>query len=109
MPPKKKGHEEPVHPGLHLPVDLDHILLVDNDYKIHETLCEFELFEMHYWLEDKFIDNSDDIRLWESNFPHYIFPHTHNAPTGDILCNIASQSIKKMMQAPIIENATPFS
>ena len=44
MPPKKKGQEEHVNPLLHPPVDLDHIPLADRDYKIHETLFEFEIF-----------------------------------------------------------------
>lgn len=52
--------------------------MTNRDYKIHETLCVLNLFEMYYQLEDKYIDKSDDIQLWELNLPHYIFPHTHN-------------------------------
>ena len=84
---------------------------------------------MYFWLEEKYIDKSDDIQLWESNLPHYIFPRTHNtpefirkchacylpsqraiiAPTGEILFAITPQAIDQMIQAPTIENATPFS
>lgn len=129
MPPKKKGQEEPVNPLLHPLVDLDHIPLVGRDYKIHEILCELELFEMYYLLEDKFIDKYDDIGLWEYNFPDYIFPHNHNAPefirkcqecyvpnqvaiispTREILITIAAQSINQMMQVHITDNSTHFS
>ena len=80
MPPKYKGPEEPVSPLIHPPIDFHHIPLADRDYKIHETLCEFDLFEMYCWMKDKYIDKSNDIQLWESNFPHYTFPHTHNTP-----------------------------
>lgn len=80
MPPKDKGLEEPVSPLIHPPIDFHHIPLADKDYKIHETLYEFDLFEMYCWLEDKYIDKFDDIQLWVSNFPHYNFPHTHTTP-----------------------------
>lgn len=126
MPPKKKSYEEPLNPLIHPHVDLDHVPLADRDYKIHETFCKFELFEMCYWLQEKYIDKSDDIGLWESKLPHYIFPHTHSAPefirkcqacyipsqraiispTGEIIFTITAQSIDQMMQAPSVENGT---
>ena len=116
-------------PLIHPPIDFHHIPLADRDYKIHESLREFDLFEMYYWLEDKFINKSDHIQLWESNFPHNIFPCTPNTPefvrkchacylpsqraiitpTGEILFTITPQAIDQMMQAPTAENATPFS
>ena len=61
MPPKKKGPEEPVSLLLHPPIDFHHIPLVDIYHKIHETLCELELFELYCWLEDKLSDKYDDI------------------------------------------------
>jgi len=65
MPPKDKGPMEPVNPLLCHPIDLHHIPFADRDYKIHETLWEFDLFKMYCWLKDKYIDKSDDIQLWE--------------------------------------------
>lgn len=129
MPPKFKRQEEPVSPLIHPSIDFHNIPLVDRDYKIHETLCEFELFEIYCWLEEKFLDKYNDIGIWESSFPNYIFPCIHSAPefvrkchdcyvpnqrvvispTGEILFTIIAQSIDQMMQAPIKENATPFS
>lgn len=47
----------------HPPLDLDHILFADRDFKIHETLSEFDLFDIYCWWEDKFTDEVDDIGL----------------------------------------------
>lgn len=73
MPPKYKGLEEPVSLLIHPPIDFHHIPVVDRDYKIHEILDEFDIFEMYFWLEDKYIDNSNDIQLQESIFPTIYF------------------------------------
>lgn len=99
------------------------------DYKIIDTQCEFEIFKLYSCLEDKYVDKIDDIGLCESNLLHYIFPQTFHAPeftkrcqtcyfpnqraiiapTGEILFTITAQSIDQMMQAPSVENITPFS
>ena len=70
---KNKGPEELVSLLLHPPIDFHHIPLADKDHKIHETLCELELFELYCWLEDKFLDKSSDIGLWDSNLPPLYF------------------------------------
>lgn len=59
------------------PVDLNHVPLLDPHYKILETNCEFDLFELHSWLKHKFLDQSDEINLWESSLPLFMFPQTH--------------------------------
>lgn len=41
MAPKKK-EQEMFNPIVHPPLDLDRIPLADNDFKIHETLSEFD-------------------------------------------------------------------
>jgi len=114
---------------VHPPVDLDHIPLVDKYFKIHETIFEFDLFDIYCWWEDKFVEETDDIGLWDTTFPFYIFPKTHSypelirkcqssynpqqrvviVPTREILFTIDAKSIMQMMQAPIIEGTTPFS
>ena len=124
-----KGNKQLVSMLLHPPVDFHHIPLADKDHKIHETLSDIKLFELYCWLEDKYLDQSDDIGVWDSNLPHFIFPHTHStpdfvricqawympkkratiAPTGAILVTINAQTIEKMMQSPTIDNCTPFS
>ena len=46
---------------------------------IHETNYEIELFELYCWLEDKYVNQIDEIQLWKSNLPYYIFPLTFSA------------------------------
>ena len=84
---------------------------------------------MYCWLEEKWIDKYDDIHLWESNLPHYIFPPTHSSPdfirkchasyfpsqrtiinsNGQVIFTITPQTIEKMMLAPTVNNGSPFS
>lgn len=45
------------------PLDLDHIPLAERDFKIHETLSEFDLFDIYCWWEDKFVEEMVDIGL----------------------------------------------
>ena len=129
MSPKKKIQEDSLNPLIHPPLDLDHIPLADRDYKIFEMQCEFKLFELYYVIEDKFVDKTDEIGLWEFNLPHYIYPQTFHspeatrkcqawyvpnqreiiAPTGEIIFTITAKTLDQMMQAPSIETNTPFS
>ena len=55
-------------------LDLDHIPLVDKLFKITDTKCEFNMFELHNWLKQTYIDSENEINLWESLFPLYMFP-----------------------------------
>jgi hypothetical protein len=70
--PKKSNVEE--NPFLPPPVDLDRIPLADKDYLILETQCEFDVAELQSWFKDTFIDQSDEIGLWESNTLCIFFP-----------------------------------
>ena len=72
MPPKKKNNGNPINQLLPPTIDLDHIPLAGRKYKITETKCEFDLFELYCWFEDNFIDQTDEIGLWESNLPFYV-------------------------------------
>ena len=62
MAPKKK-EQEVFNPMVHPPLDLDHIPLADSDFKIHDTLSEFDLFDIYCWWKDKFVDEVDDVGL----------------------------------------------
>ena len=42
-------------------IHFNNIPLADIDYKILEPKCEFDLFELHTWLKDIFVDQSDEI------------------------------------------------
>ena len=45
MPPKVD--QQPLNPMVYPHVDLDHIPLVDSDYKIHETELDLDLFDVY--------------------------------------------------------------
>ncbi len=63
MPPKTKTQDKPINPLIPPFVDLDHIPLVDRDYRINETLCDCDFLELYCWLEDKHTDKIDKIGL----------------------------------------------
>jgi hypothetical protein len=63
MAPKSKSAETKENRFLPPLVNLDHIPLADKDYLIVDPKCEFEFFELHFWLKDIFLDQSDEIRL----------------------------------------------
>jgi hypothetical protein len=86
MAPKAKSTDKYKNPILPPPLDLDHIPLVDKDFKITELRCEFDFFELHSWLKDIFLDQSDEIGLWESNLPPYMFPQTHHFLEFSLRC-----------------------
>jgi hypothetical protein len=73
MAPKVKPVDTSENPMIPPPVDLDHIPLADRDYKVTEPRCEFDFFELHSWMKEIFLDQSDEIGLWESNFPCICF------------------------------------
>lgn len=68
------------NPMVHPPLYLDHLPLADRDSKIHETLSEFDLFNVYFWWEDKFMEEIDEIGLRDTNLPFYIFPKTQSCP-----------------------------
>jgi hypothetical protein len=86
MPPKTKSVETFENMILTPPIDLDHIPLVDKDYKITYMKCEFEFFELHFWIKDIFLDQSDEIGLCKSNFPLYMFPQTFHFLKFSLKC-----------------------
>jgi hypothetical protein len=80
MVPNSKKAEVGENPFLPPPVDLDKIPLSDKDHLISNTRCEVDFVDLQSWLNDTFLDQSDEIRLWESNLPLYIFPQVHHFP-----------------------------
>lgn len=59
-------------------LDLDHIPLVDQFFKIIDIACKFDMLELQNWLKQTYIDSKDEINPWESLFPLYMFPQTRN-------------------------------
>lgn len=58
-------------------INLYELPLVDTQYKISETQCEFDLYEVYNWANQKFLDVSDELKIWEYFLPQFVFPHTH--------------------------------
>jgi hypothetical protein len=103
--------------------------LVDKDRLIADTICDFNLFDLQSWLWEVFLDQSDEIGLWESNLSLYLFPQIHHFPefslkcqahyipdqkpivssSGDVLFFITPKDIDQMMQIPRAESASPFN
>jgi len=54
---------------VHPPMDLDNLPLANRDFKIHEALSEFDLFNVYRWWEDRFMEEMDDIGLCDTNLP----------------------------------------
>jgi hypothetical protein len=86
MAPKSKQSEIEENPFLLPPVDLDQIPLDEKDYLISEPRCDFDFVELYSWLRDIFLDQSDEIRLWESSIPLYMFPQIHHFPKFALKC-----------------------
>jgi hypothetical protein len=125
-PRQVEGEENPFLPP---PVDLDKIPWVDKDRLIADTICDFDFLDLQSWLRQVFLDQSDEIGLWESHFPLYLFPQIHHFPefmlkcqahyipdqraivssSGDVLFFITPEDIDQMMQIPRAESASPFN
>jgi hypothetical protein len=86
MAPKENFVETYQNPLVPPACDLDHIPMADKDYKFAKPKCEFDFFELHYWMKDIFLYQSDEIGLWESNLPLYMFPQTHPLPKFILKC-----------------------
>jgi hypothetical protein len=81
------------------------------------------------WFKDTFIDQSDEIGLWESNLPLYLFPQVHHFPEFALKCQahylpdqraivsssretiffVTPEAIDQMMQISRAESASPFN
>jgi hypothetical protein len=129
MVPKSKSSETIENPFLPPPIDLDPIPLANKDYLIAKLKCEFNFFELHFWLKNVFLGQSNKIGLWESNIPLYLFPHTHHfieftlkcqahylpdqraivSSSGETLFTITPQTIDHILQIPINDSASSFS
>jgi hypothetical protein len=77
MAPKSKRTEVEENPFLSPPIDLERIPLANKDYLIADTKCEFDFMDLQSWIKEVFLDHSDEIGLWESNLPLYLFPQVH--------------------------------
>ena len=67
-------------------VDIEHIPLVDVDYKIIDLVVEFNLLDLHYWSYEKSLDQVEEVQIWESKLPKYVIPLTHQCPEVIRMC-----------------------
>lgn len=110
-------------------LDIDHLPLVNRDFQIKDTTSASHLLKLHCWSKEKFLNHNDDIQLWESNLPKYLFPQVQKfpkiihvgqlcyipsqratiSPNQHILFAITAESINEMLQIQEKPNETPFS
>jgi hypothetical protein len=129
MAPKSKQAEGEENPFLPPPVDLDRIPLVEKDRLITDKNCDFDFSDLQSWLREVFLDQSDEIGLWESNLPLYIFPQIYLFPEFTLKCQahyipekrvvvssseeilflITPEAIDQMMQIPRTNSESPFN
>jgi len=129
MVPKSKRKEAEENPFLLPPIDLDGIPLDEKDHLIADTRCEFDFTDLQSWLKEVFWDQGNEIRLWESNLPLYIFPQVHHFPkftlkfqahylpdqrivvssSEETLFFITPKAIDQMMQIPRTKSVSPFN
>jgi hypothetical protein len=129
MAPKSKQVEGEENLFLPPPVNLDKIPPVDKDWLIVDTKCDFDLSDLQSWLREFFLDQSDEIGLWESNLPLYLFPQIHHFPEFALKCQahyipeqrfiislfreilflIMPEDIDQMMQIPRADFVSPFN
>jgi hypothetical protein len=86
MAPKSKKAKVEENPFLPPPVDLDRIHLADKDHLIAHTRCEFDFVYLQSWLKETLLDQSDEIGLWESNLPLYLFSQVHHFLEFSLKC-----------------------
>jgi hypothetical protein len=129
MVPKSKRTKGEENPFLLPPVNLDRIPLADKDYLIIDRKCNFDFVDLQSWLKEVFVDQSDEIGLWESNLPLYIFPQIHHflefslkcqahyipekrailSSSREILFLITPETIDQTMQISRADFASPFN
>ena len=75
-----------VNPLQPLVIDLEHIPLVDTDYKLADPIVEFNLLDIHNWCYEKSLDNEEEVHIWESHLPKYVVPLTYPCEEVIRLC-----------------------
>jgi hypothetical protein len=129
MASKTRQSEEEENPFVPPPVDLDKVPLVDKDRLIADTECSFDFSDLQSWLREVFLDQSDEVGLWEFNLPLYMFPQVHHFPEfalkcrahympeqkaiisslGDVLFFVTPEDIDSMLQITRPDSAIPFN
>jgi len=67
--------------------DLDHLPLADRDFQIKDTSAYEVLLKIHCLSKNTYLNHSNEIVLWDSNFPKYQFPQVHIFPEIVHMCH----------------------
>lgn len=126
---KGKGKMVEENP-MNFPVpNLDKTPLVDTQFKISRTDCEFDLYKFHNWAKKNYLNHNNDLSIWESFLPQFIFSQTHFfhelstwchlrylpskkaviAQNNEIIFSISSESIFHGLQINLQASLHPFS
>lgn len=128
MAPKGKSKASNENPMLPPPIDLDHQPLVDHLYPVVETNCEVDLYKIHSWLKQNYLELNNDLGLWDSLLPQFIFLQTYYFPefvtwcqfryipsqrtvvaqNGEIFFSINGHLISEMLQIQNPNHMQPF-
>lgn len=60
--------------------DLDYLPLADRDFQMKDLTFDDSPLRLHCKYQDLYLNNVDNIGLWESNLPKYQFPSVHILP-----------------------------
>lgn len=109
--------------------DLDHLPLADRDFQIKDLTFDDSPLKLNCKYRDLYLNNVDNIGLWESNLPKYQFPSVHifldivhqshsnynpnlravMSPDQQIPFSITADSINEILQLQPSQNLTPLS
>ena len=81
-------------------LDLDHLPLADRDFQIRDTSAYEVLLKIHCLSKDRYLNHSDNIGLWDSNFPKYQFPQVHIFPEIVYMCHAYYIPIQRAIMSP---------
>ena len=66
-------------------VNIDKFTLNDKQYKIFETQCEFDLYELHKWTNQRLLDDIDELNICDS---FLVSIHLSSDPFLPIICHL---------------------
>lgn len=81
-------------------IDIDHLALADIDFQINDIASPAHLLKLQCWSKDRFLNQNDDIHLWESNFPKYLFPKVYPFPEIIHFCYACYIRIQREIVTP---------
>ena len=81
-------------------LDLDHLPLVDKDFQIKGTFVHESPIKLYCQYRDQYLNHTNKIGLWESNFPKYQFPEVHIFPDIVNYCHVNYIPSQRVVMSP---------